>query len=147
MFDVIRARLGQTVPFADTVGVEILEVASGEARAALVQRDDISNHVQSLHAGALFTLAEAASGAAMAGAFAQHILSIRPLAAGAQIAYKKIAKGRVEALAKTRDPAGDLVARLEADGKAAFAVDVVMINEAEETVATMTVDWHVSKRA
>lgn len=47
----------------------------------------------------MFTLGEAASGAALAGAFAPVILQVRPVPAGAQITYVKIAKGRLFATA------------------------------------------------
>jgi acyl-coenzyme A thioesterase PaaI-like protein len=46
------------------------------------------------HAGALFTLAETASGAAMAGGFAELILGLRPVAKESRIQYQKVATAR-----------------------------------------------------
>ena len=55
------------------------------------------NHVQSQHAGALFTAGEAASGAAFISAFAERMGDITPLAEKAEIAYLKIARGDITA--------------------------------------------------
>ena len=69
-YDMIKAHLSKAVPFANHTGVVIEELAAGTARATLALRPEVSNHIGTMHAGAVFTLAEAASGAAMAGAFA-----------------------------------------------------------------------------
>ena len=66
-FDAIKAQLSAIVPFASYVGVALGEIGEGEATATLEQSHNTSNHIATMHAGALFTLAEAASGAAMAG--------------------------------------------------------------------------------
>ena len=142
-YDMIKAHLSQAIPFATHVGVELIEIADGTATAALDQRRETSNHIQSQHAGAMFTLGEAASGAALGGALAPVLLEVRPVAAGARIAYVKIAKGRLTAHAKTNEPGADLLARLRAEGKVVFAIEVDIRDETDETVATMTVDWHV----
>ena len=68
-YDMIKAQLGTIVPFQNYVGVELLELADGTASAQLEQRDETTNHIKTQHAGAMFTLGEAASGAAMAAAF------------------------------------------------------------------------------
>lgn len=78
-YDLIREQLGKAVPFANHVGVELIEVGDGIGVAALDQRPETSNHIQTQHAGAMFTLGEAASGAALAGAFGPMIFQARPL--------------------------------------------------------------------
>ena len=99
-YDMIKQHLDAAVPFARHVGVELLEIGDGTASAALEQREDVSNHIQSMHAGAMFTLAEAASGAALAGAFGPAILQLRPVAKTADIAFRKVALGRLTAQAR-----------------------------------------------
>lgn len=144
MFDLIRAQMGATVPFAAHAGVELLEVGDGRGVARLAQTPTSINHIGSQHAGALFTLGETASGGAMAGVFAAQILSVRPIAGGADIRYVKVAKGAITATA-TVDGADDLRARLDADGKVAFDVAVTLTDESGAEVATMRVNWHVKK--
>lgn len=146
MFDIIRAQMAASVPFAKHTGVALLEIGAGTAVAQLEQSADSVNHIGSQHAGALFTLGETASGGAMSGAFAEMIMSIRPVAAAAEIRYLKIAKGTVTARAKTATPPEDLLAVLKAARKATFDVDVVMSAEDGTDVATMRVVWDVRSR-
>ena len=146
-FEMIRDQMARAVPFAAHAGVELVEVGDGTGIAALPQSAESVNHIGSQHAGALFTLGEAASGAAMAGAFATVLLEVRPVAAQASIAYRRIAKGRIRATARTTEPAEALLARLRAEGRVAFDVAVDLADEAGETVAEMVVAWHVSRPA
>ncbi|MEL6619202.1 MAG: DUF4442 domain-containing protein [Pseudomonadota bacterium] len=144
-YDMIKAHLGQAIPFANHVGVELIEIGDGTARAGLDQRTETSNHIQTQHAGAMFTLGEAASGAALAGALAPVILEARPVASGASIQYVKIAQGRLEAHASTDTPGADLLKTLRDEGKVAFDVQVDIRDGDGDTVVTMTVGWHVRK--
>ncbi len=70
LYDVIREQISKTVPFARHAGVELVRIDDGVGEAELRQTETSVNHIGSQHAGALFTLGEAASGAAMAGALA-----------------------------------------------------------------------------
>lgn len=145
MFAMIKAQMGQTVPFANHTGVTVEEVAAGRGAAALEQRHETSNHIGSQHAGALFTLGEAASGAAMAGGFADLLLSIRPVAAKAEISYLKVAKGRITALAQITGDLPTIRATLETDGKVQFPIEVALTDASGVEVAAMRVEWHVRK--
>ena len=145
IFEMIRAQLAKTVPFATHVGVEIVEVDNGKATARLPQTPTSVNHIASQHAGALFTLGEATSGAAMAGAFATRLATIRPVAGSAEIRYTRVAKGPITAKGAIDQDVDALTAKLDADGKIAFDVRVTMTDEAGEEVADMTVAWHLKK--
>lgn len=142
-YDMIRAHLSQAVPFANTVGVVLGAIGDGTAEASLDQRKETSNHIDTQHAGAMFTLGEAASGAALAGALAPVLLNCRPVAKDARIAYVKIAKGTLHATAKTSRPGGELLAELKAEGKVVFDVNVDIRDAGGDTVVEMVVAWHV----
>ena len=144
LYDAIKGQLGQMVPFARHTGVELVSVEAGRAEARVPQTDRTANHIGTQHAGALFTLGEAASGGAAAGAFAPKILEVRPVAARASIDYRAVARGTITARAETDRPAGDLLAAYEADGKAVFGVDVILTDEDGREVSAMRVDWHFS---
>jgi uncharacterized protein (TIGR00369 family) len=146
-FDMIKEQLGAVVPFQNHVGVRLLDLSDGTASATLEQRKETSNHIQTQHAGAMFTLGEAASGAAMAGAMAPVIMTVRPVAKDARIAYVKIAKGTLTAHAKTSAPSADLLAELKSVGKVAFEVTIDIRDAEDDTVAEMAVTWHLSQRA
>ena len=145
-YDMIRQHLSQAVPFANHVGVHLLEIGDGVASAELDQRAEVSNHIQSMHAGAMFTLGEAASGAALAGAFGPAILQMRPVAATAGIVFKKVAKGKLTAHARATMTGADLLAAIEAEGKVAFDIHVDVQDSAGDSVVEMTVNWYVSKQ-
>ena len=142
-FDAIAQGMSQAVPFARFLDLEIASVAAGEAVVVLPERAELTNHVGSQHAGALFTAAETASGAAFVGAFAERMGDVTPLARSAEISYEKIAKGPIEASAKLGvDPAAAL-ATLDAEGKVVFPCEVELNDADGQRVATAVVQWHV----
>lgn len=142
-FDLIAKGMTQAVPFAAFLGLEITEVSAGEAVVRLPERPELTNHVGSQHAGALFTVAEAASGAAFVGAFAERLGEVTPLARRAEISYEKIAKGPIEARAKLGVAAAEALATLDAEGKVEFPCEIELADGAGARVATATVGWHV----
>jgi acyl-coenzyme A thioesterase PaaI-like protein len=142
-FDAIAQGMTQAVPFAGYLGLEVTSVAAGEATVVLPERAELTNHVGSQHAGALFTAAEAASGAAFVGAFAERMGEVTPLARSAEISYEKIAKGPIEARAKLGVPAAEALATLDAEGKVVFPCEIEMTDASGLKVATATVQWHV----
>ena len=142
-FDAIAAGLTQAVPFAASLGLEITKVAEGEATVVLPERQDLTNHVGSQHAGALFTAAETASGAAFVGAFAERMGDVTPLARSAEVAYEKIAKGPITASATLGMAKDDALATLDRDGKVEFPCEVKLTDADGTQVASATVRWHV----
>jgi len=142
-FEAIAQGMTQAVPFAGHLGVEITKVAAGEATVVLPERDELKNHVGSQHAGALFTLAETASGAAFVGAFAERMGDVTPLARSAEIAYEKIARGPITAQASLGIDKDEALASLDREGKVEFPCRVVLSDADGTQVATATVNWHV----
>jgi len=144
-FDMVKEQLSSIVPFAKYTGVVIDEITADGATCHLDQRGDVENHIQTMHAGALFVLGEQASGAAYAGAFLDRMMTVRPVAASADIQYLKIAKGTITAKAWLEGDADALKATLDAEGKVRFPVKVSLKDADDVEVATMTVDWHLKK--
>lgn len=145
-YDALRAGMAAAVPFNNHLGLEVVELGPGTAMVRLPDDESLRNHVGSQHAAGLFAAAEAASGGAFVGSFAERMGEIRPLAASAEIAYTKLAKGPIEARAELGG-SEELLQRLDADGKVSFPVEVTLTNGEAETVATATVQWHVRKIA
>ena len=144
-FDAIRAHLSRSIPFAAHTGVVIDAVGAGTARASLPARPETANHIGTPHAGAMFTLGETASGAAMAGAFADILLTLRPVAAEARIRFLKLARGTLTAEARVDQEVRQLRQMLDSDGKVVFDIEVRIIDETDTEVGAMTVAWHVSR--
>lgn len=142
-FDAIAKGMAMAVPFIGHLGLEITEISAGEATVRLPRRPELTNHVGSQHAGALFTAAEAASGAAFVGAFAVRMGDVTPLARRAEIDYVKIASGPIMASAKLGVDPAEALAILDAEGRVEFPCEIELFNEGGDVVATATVDWHV----
>ncbi len=142
-FDAIAKGMAMAVPFIGHLGLEITEISAGEATVRLPRRPELTNHVGSQHAGALFTAAEAASGAAFVGAFAVRMGDVTPLARRAEIDYVKIASGPITASAKLGVDAAEALAILDAEGRVEFPCEIELTDGDDNLVATATVDWHV----
>src|SRR3954464_10877430 len=125
-FDLITKGMSQAVPFVGHLGLEIAEVGEGEATVVMPERPELLNHVGSQHAGALFTVAETASGAAFVGAFAERMGDLTPLARSAGIPYVKVGRGAGEGKARLTMPADEALATLDKDGRVDFSVEVEM---------------------
>jgi acyl-coenzyme A thioesterase PaaI-like protein len=144
-FEAVRAGMDQAIPFNKHLGLEIVEVADGSGSVRLPDDPALLNHVGTQHAGGLFTAAEAASGAAFVGAFAERLGEITPLAKSASIDYRKLAKGPILATGTLSEDKAALLDRLDADGRVEFTIDVSLEDENGLEVATVTVTWHVRK--
>jgi acyl-coenzyme A thioesterase PaaI-like protein len=142
-YETIRAQMVAAIPFVRHVGIALVEIAPGKAVATLDQSATSINHIGSQHAGALFTLGETASGAALAGTFAELLGNIRPLAANASIDYKKLARGTITATAVTNEDPAVLLATLQSDKKVVFDIAVTLVDASGVTVGAMSVNWQV----
>ncbi|MGD9735389.1 MAG: DUF4442 domain-containing protein [Solirubrobacterales bacterium] len=144
-FDLIAKGMSQVVPFVGYLDLRIESLTAGEATVVLPDKAELKNHVGSQHAGALFTAAETASGAAFVGAFAERMGEVRPLARSAEISYEKVAEGEVRANARLGVPAAEALATLDSEGIVQFPCEIELRDGDGETVATATVRWHVRK--
>jgi uncharacterized protein (TIGR00369 family) len=142
-FEAIAKGMTQAVAFAGHLNLEIESISEGEAVVVLPERPELTNHVGSQHAGALFSVAETASGAAFVGAFAERMGELTPLASSAEIAYEKVARGPIRATAKLGVAQQEAIATLDADGKVEFPCEVELTDQSGTRVATATIHWHV----
>ncbi|MFI6703050.1 DUF4442 domain-containing protein [Streptomyces sp. NPDC050509] len=133
--------LAATVPMARTLGLDYLEITPERAVVRLPDQPDYHNHVGGPHAGAMFTLAESASGAIVIAAFGHLLDRVVPLAVKAEISYKKLAMGPVTAAAVLGRPVADVVAELDAGGRPEFPVAVTLTREDGAVTGEMTVVW------
>lgn len=142
-FDLIAKGMTQAVPFAGHLQLQITEISEGEATVLLPDLPELKNHVGSQHAGALFTAAETASGAAFVGAFAERMGDVTPLARSAEISYDKVAEGPITAKAKLGISPAKAHETLDAEGKVEFPCEVELTNVDGAVVAVANVRWHV----
>ncbi len=143
IYTLMKAFFEQNVPYAKHTGIELLVIADGHGAARLPDVQETQNHMGSQHAGALFTLAEAASGAASVSLFADKIATVRAAIVEAKITYKKAARGVITAEGRLRRTGEDLMTEFNRDGEVNYMVDVVMTNEQGTEVGAMEVNWRI----
>lgn len=141
-YEAIREGMGMAVPFVRHAGITLQDVGCGVATAVLADKTEFRNHVGTLHAGALFTLGETASGAAIAGAIAPILEKVRPLATAARIEYLKAARGEIIATA-TIPEAETLQAQVVSKGRVAVLAKVSLRDSKDTEVGHLEVEWTI----
>ncbi|MGW2489986.1 DUF4442 domain-containing protein [Streptomyces sp. NPDC001606] len=133
--------LAAAVPMVRTLNLEFIEVTAERAVLRLPDQSEFHNHIGGPHAGAMFTLAESASGAIVLEAFGDQLSRAVPLAVRAEIDYKKLAMGAVTATATLGRPAAEVVAELDAGGRPEFPVAIALQRADGAVTGEMTVVW------
>ncbi|MES9506148.1 DUF4442 domain-containing protein [Streptomyces sp. NPDC007076] len=136
-----------TVPMARTLNLEFLETTADRAVVRLPDQAEYHNHIGGPHAGAMFTLAESASGAIVIAAFGDQLSRAVPLAVKAEIGYKKLAKGVVTATATLGRPVAEVIAELDAGERPEFPVAIEIRREDGAVTGEMTVVWTLRPNA
>lgn len=140
-FDIVAEGLRQSVPMVRTLGLEFVELSRERALLRMPDQPDYHNHLAGPHAGAMFTLAESASGAIVLAAFGDQLGRAVPLAVSAEIHYRKFAKGTVLAEARLGRSIEDVVAELDKGERPEFPVSIEIRMEDGTPNAEMTVVW------
>ncbi|MFD5030982.1 DUF4442 domain-containing protein [Streptomyces sp. NPDC058220] len=133
--------LAATVPMARTLRLEFLETTAERAVVRLPDQPEYHNHVGGPHAGAMFTLAESASGAIVIAAFGDQLHRAVPLPVTARVDYRKLARGTLTATAALGRPVADVVAELDGGARPEFPVTVALTREDGAVTGEMTVVW------
>ncbi len=143
----IGEMLTASVPLVRTLRLEFVETSAERAVLRLPDQPYFHNHIQGPHAGAMFTLAESASGAIVMAAFGDQLSRAVPLAVRAEIGYKKVAKGVVTATAELGPPIADVVAELDSGGWPEFPVRVETTREDGAVIGEMSIIWTLRPNA
>lgn len=137
----IGEMMAATVPMVRTLHLEFLETTPERAVVALPDQSEFHNHVGGPHAGAMFTLGESASGAIVLTAFGDQLSRAVPLTVSSEIAYRKLAKGRVTATAELGRPAAEIVAELDNGERPEFPVRITITREDGAVSGEMSIVW------
>jgi acyl-coenzyme A thioesterase PaaI-like protein len=131
----------KTVPWVGTVGVEFIEVTAERAVLCLPDAPELRNHVGGPHAAMIFGLGETATGAVTLAAFATTMERATPLPVRSDIAYQRIARGPLTAVAILTRPASDVLAELDAGTRPEFGIEVTVTDGEDRETTRMTVVW------
>lgn len=124
------------MPFAQTIGLKVAELAATRVRLALPDKKSNHNHVGFSHAGAQYTLAEMTSGAMCYAALPDLADSFLLLMAKGTISYQARADGAITSLAEMSEEINLQVRReLEEKGKVKVPQKVLLFDEENKQVA------------
>ncbi|NUR25712.1 MAG: DUF4442 domain-containing protein [Catenulispora sp.] len=138
----IGAFLTAAVPMVGTLGLEYVETTTERAVLKFRDQAEYRNHVGGPHAGAMFTLAESASGAIVVAAFGHLAAEATPLPTTATIDFKKMARGDITATATLGRPIPEILAELEGGTRPEFPVHVQIQRDNDDAVTgEMTIVW------
>jgi uncharacterized protein (TIGR00369 family) len=133
IFNFVFSRIA---PFNAVISPRVLEVRPGTARIAMKERRRLHQHLKSVHAGALFTLAESTSGLTLSASIPD---SMRIIVTNISIDFTKKAHGLLVAEGRCEIPDPGV----EQD----FEVKVGIVDEVGDVVASATVTWLIGPRA
>jgi acyl-coenzyme A thioesterase PaaI-like protein len=124
-----------------TVGIEFVEVTPQRVVLRLPDDPALRNHVGGPHAAMIFGVGETATGAVTLAAFASTMERATPLPVRSEIAYQRIARGPLMAVAVLGRPAEDVIAELDSGIRPEFGIDVTITDGDDRETTRMTVVW------
>lgn len=136
----VKLGLPQQVPMVATLNLAFGELTPERAVMILPDQPAYRNHVGGPHAGAMFTLAESASGALILLNFGHLLDRAIPLAVSAEIRYLRLAMGEVTASATSDRTAADVIAELDSGARPELTIDVSLTAGGRET-GRMSIRW------
>lgn len=139
--DTVKTNFPLLVPMVGTLGLVFDSLDDKTAVMRLPDQKQFHNHVAGPHAGAMFSLAESASGALVLVNFGDRMADATPLAVEATIKYKKLAMGEVVATAVMSRPASDVLAELDAGERPEFDVNITLTTADGTVTGEMVIKW------
>ena len=132
------------LPFNEFIGLKY----SDNPRFLLMldNRSEYLNHLSTVHASALFALAEATSGHFLLEQFAE-ISDIIPVVRKVEIKYRKPVTGVVYSNAKFLNiEKQEFIETLNNKGRALLSVEISLFNTIDELVMQSVFEWFISKK-
>ena len=130
----INATMGDTIPVLAHLGLEVIEASRGRA-AARVPLEGNGNHVGTMYAGVLFSVAEMLGGALSLATFDP--ARFYPIVKDLRIEFRRPATSSVTA--RTSLDGAEIarvLADVERDGKGQFTLTSELTDESDTVVAT-----------
>lgn len=133
------------LPFNQFIGVEHSQRESFVL--SLPAGDHYTNHLGTVHAGALMALAEATSGEVLLRAIGHFAETIVPVVRRFECKFRKPATGSITARAAISDPARDqLLSDISTKRRGSIEITVDIHDEADLHCLSATVEWFIAQR-
>lgn len=132
------------LPFNAFVGLEVCS-NDNEGILSLPARNEYANHVGTVHASALFALAEASSGSHLQRNFPNDGAEVSAMLRASEIKYRRPATGQIYSTGRIDKEKHDkCIKMLEKKGKGRISIEIELWDELEVLVATAQFDWFLS---
>lgn len=130
------------IPFIEKVGIQ----KNSDGALELSFDESVQNHLQTIHASALFALAEAASGEALQSNFPELVGKVAPVVRDSQIKFRRPATKPVTAVPSVSDE-GVLrfKERFGKKGRSSIAVNVEVRDAEGVVVCAGIFNWFVQR--
>jgi len=129
-----------SIPFVCHVGIATDE----EERLVLSDSASVQNHIATVHAGALYTLAETQSGHFLQQKFSAYTIPVVPLLRHSSVKYKHPASGTIHSKAYAdKEALVQFEDQLSRKGRAAVTVSVELFDDDAQTVMVGEFGWFV----
>jgi acyl-coenzyme A thioesterase PaaI-like protein len=128
------------IPFNHLVGLEISN--DPEYLMVLPARQEYENHVGTVHAGALFALAEASSGLCLLRDFSD-IENAVPVVRNVEVKYKKPGRGMIRSKASLNIDKAVVLETLKTKHRALIPVQVTLYNADAVLIMQATFEWFI----
>ena len=139
--ELVKVNFPQAVPMAGTLNLSFGELNSETAVVSMPDQQPYHNHVGGPHAGAMFTLAESASGVLIFHNFGDILDKATPLAVTATIRYLKLAMGEVTATATMGTPLEQILTELDEGKRPEFDINVSIATADGTETGQMAITW------
>lgn len=132
------------LPLVEAIGAKVVEAGPGRVKMSMARAPLIVNHIGAFHAGALYTFAETAAGAAIAMSF--DLMRLTIVNKRGQIDYLKLATERVDCEASLApEDAARIASDLESRGRSVFTFNLSLKNPDGQTAAKVAFDFLLKK--
>jgi thioesterase domain-containing protein len=145
MLEQLRSAIEQPFPFVTNCGLKLEALEFGYTKLVMPIEGN-GNHINTMYAGALFTLSEMAGGALSIGSFDMNIFY--PIIKDMQIKYKAPALTDISVeMRLTSEQINELIDTVSKNGKADFIMETELKNTVGEIVATTSATYQLRKIA
>ncbi len=131
------------VPFNKFLGIALAN--NPEYLLQLDAREEYTNHLGTVHAAALFTLAEGSGAQLLLKSFPEEIIyNVIPVLRKVEVSYKKPAMGVIVSTASLKDTTIDLVTeQLLSKKRVSIVTPVDLFDESKTKVFSANFEWFV----
>jgi len=132
------------LPFNNFIGLK--KSNKSEFLLMLEYRPEYRNHLNTVHASALFALAEASSGLFLLSEFSE-LTDIVPVVRKVETKYRKPATGSVFSKAKFQELGkNEILNMLNQKGRVLLTVEVSLFDEASVQLMQSVFEWFIAKQ-